>query len=167
MIRTSLLLRMSIALAAALIVGLGLASAPLRIDASAVPFDGDDEALIGLAWDDCLVITFGNGELGIALIPFDDDDLYQASALERVYAPAALTQSGLIEYVGRGVTFVQDCCDLRGLLQAYAKQLKDLGLEVTMDPARPRTLHASMGDLTYRIVFSYEDSSSVRVYIGS
>ncbi len=165
--RTSLLLRMSIALALALIVGLGLAAAPLMIDAGALPFDGDDETLVGLAWDDCLVLTFGKGDLGIALIPFDDDDLYQASALERVYAPAALTQSGLIEYVGRGVTFVQDCCDLRGLMQVYAKRLSELGLEVSIDPARPRTLHASMGSLSYRIVFSYEDGTSVRVYIGS
>ena len=165
--RTSLLLRMSIALALALVVGLGLAAAPLRIDAAAVPFDGDDETVVGLTWDDGLVITFGNGDLGVALIPFDDDELYQVSALERVYAPAALTQSGLIEYVGRGVTFVQDCCDLRALLQAYAKTLSDIGCEVTIDPARPRTLHARMGEHTYRIVFSYEDSSAVRVYIGS
>lgn len=165
--RTSHLLRMSITFTLASIVGLGLAAAPLRIDAGAVPFDGDDETVVGLTWDDCLVLTFGNGDLGIALIPFDDDDLYQASALERVYAPAALTQSGLIEYVGRGVTFVQDCCDLRGLMQVYANRLSELGLEISIDPARPRTLHASMGNLSYRIVFSYEDGTSVRVYIGS
>ncbi len=166
--RDRTLLYPATALIVCLLVGLASAAAPLRIDAAAVTFaDGPDETKIGLAWDDCLVLTFGAGDLGIVKIPQDDDDYYQKSVLERVYVPAALTQSGLLEYVGDGVTFVHDCCDLGALKLLYAQRLRALGLEVRVDPARPRQLHASMGDYGYRLVFSYEDGQSVRVFIGS
>jgi hypothetical protein len=35
-----------------------------------------------------------------------------------------------------------------------------------VDPAYPRIVHASDGELAYRAVFGYDDGNSVRVYVG-
>jgi hypothetical protein len=150
------------------LLGLALARAPLTIDAGAVPFaDGPSEAAIGLAWHDGLVLVFGAGDLGTAKILDDDADNYETRGFDRINAAAALRQSGLVENVGSGVTFVHDCCHLHALERAYAARLLELGFEVTSLATRPTILVATRGEHTYRLVFNHADHESVRVYIGS
>lgn len=168
------LFRIAVAIALLVLVGLALASAPVKIDARAVDFaDGPSDTVFALGWcddDDCLVLTFGVGDFGVVIIPMDDEDRYPEGPLDRINPTVALQRSEMIEKVGSGIMFVHDCCDLPNLMRHYTNTFTELGMEVLVDPANARILHASRGERSYRLVFGYEDVDEellVRVYIGT
>jgi len=168
------LFRIAVASALALLVGLALASAPIRIDASAVNFaDGPDSTAFSIGWcnpADCLELTFGVGDYGVVIIPMDDEDAYPEGPTGRINTTVALQRSEMIERVGGGILLVHDTTSLPDLVRDYTAALTDLGFVVHADSQARRVLYATHNHVSYRLVFGYEtvdDKLLVRVYIGS
>ena len=145
------------------------AALPLAVDATAVPFaDEPSTVTVDLHLADALVVVLGADGVGIGPVIVPEPELAADAngALDRVPTITALHRSDVIEDVHTGVVYLHDTADVRAVARAYAERLGELGFEVSVDGP---ILHATNGDLTYRVVVGldeFDGDHAVRVYVG-
>ena len=145
------------------------AAAPLAVDATAVLFaDEPSTVAVDLQFGDELVVVLGADGVGLGPVIVPEPGLAADAngALDRAPTITALNRSHLIEDVHSGIIFRHDTSDVRSVVSAYLERLTELGFEVSVDGP---ILHASNGDLGYRVVVGldeFDGDHAVRVYVG-
>lgn len=164
--------RLAAWLAALALLPVGLAAAPVTVDASGVAFADVESGVVAtagieLAHDGGWVVAFGaagEGALGDAIVTGTLGTL-PTDALGSILLDEALARVSLVEHVGDGVTFVVDGTSVSAVADAFAAAFQALGGEVRADLAA-HVLTVSTSDGTLRAVFG-SAPGGVRVYLGS
>jgi hypothetical protein len=159
---------------AGLVLALGpaLAADPVRVDASAMAFDDDDdpieEAGVDFALDGGLVLVLSDedtGYLGNAVVPPYPVALLPEDALDRVLADEALRRMELVTWVPGGITIVFDDISRERLIETTMARLAEIGCDVDAREPGKHEFTFRHGDQEYRAVFGTV-AEGARMFLG-
>jgi hypothetical protein len=142
---------------------------PVSVDATAVPFDDEPDAVavdLRLGSRLTLVLHADVPTLGQVIVANPAHAAEAIGPFDRLDKDTALGRAGIFRDAHTGIVILHEARSVNAVRNLYADRLHNLGFAVSRDG---QVLHATDGDLTYRVVFGldvHDGDDVVRVYLG-